>query len=341
MKDFDFDSLIIDVFPEPIIIITIAGDIKKINKSAQKWFSVSQNWKNVNLNQITLIKTPKLERLLRAWGRSGSMVQGSLPIRQQDGSYLKLPLEAVGVPFHDTVLIMLRFQINNSMLHKFISLKQRINNLHFEIANQKIVESQLALEYQQTLQNNNRLKFLAFQDELTQISNRRFFEESLERYWCEATEKKYSLALIFLDIDHFKLYNDLYGHVQGDNCLRTVAQAINNKIRGDHDIVARYGGEEFVVLSKKCNLNLVLKMVERIFSGINDLAIPHHSSPTSKILTISAGVALIEPLITMENYKILIEFADQALYQAKMEGRNRYSLFDYNYITLRSNGTFR
>lgn len=165
------------------------------------------------------------------------------------------------------------------------------------------------------------LRELASVDGLTGISNRRQFDERIEAEWraCRRTEQ--SLAMIMIDVDHFKKYNDHYGHLEGDACLKIVAQALKESQWRGRDIAARYGGEEFVCLMPETKLEDALKKAEAIRKRIFDLALPHATSDTADRVTISVGVACTVP--DDEDLKCLIAAADEQLYKAKEGGRNR------------------
>lgn len=166
-----------------------------------------------------------------------------------------------------------------------------------------------------------RLSQIAATDGLTGVPNRRSFEEALEREWRRATRHETSVAVLMLDVDHFKLYNDHYGHQMGDDVLRSVAECISGKMRRPGDTAARYGGEEFVALLADTELTGALNVAESIREAVTALAIPHAASPAGQI-TISIGVACIRPTLG-ERPSALIREADQALYDAKRAGRDQ------------------
>ncbi|MFB1486673.1 MULTISPECIES: diguanylate cyclase domain-containing protein [unclassified Thiocapsa] len=165
------------------------------------------------------------------------------------------------------------------------------------------------------------LEELARLDGLTEINNRRGFNETLEREWMRAQRQAGLLSLAILDIDHFKAYNDTYGHAQGDRCLIQVARFLRGGFKRSTDIVARYGGEEFVILMPDTPLDTAFGLVQAAVSGIAALGLPHRSSPIAEHVTISAGVASRVPS-AQENPVHLVECADAALYRAKSQGRN-------------------
>lgn len=177
---------------------------------------------------------------------------------------------------------------------------------------------------QKLKETNQILEHLSNVDGLTSVLNRRNFEENLSREWMLAIRESTPLSLILIDIDHFKDYNDTYGHLQGDDCLRQVAEVLKSAINQPTDFVARYGGEEFAILLPKTDGNGALLLAEKLRAQIEALQIPHEGSKVSHYVTISAGVAAITPEYG-SLAKELISNTDQALYQAKKEGRNRVS----------------
>ena len=165
-------------------------------------------------------------------------------------------------------------------------------------------------------------------DVLTNIANRRYFEKHLDAEWRRARRNNTPLSLIMVDVDNFKLYNDNYGHLKGDICLRMIAQALQSGIKRPTDLVARYGGEEFAILLPETELEGAAILAENLRQQIINLAVPHAYSTVNNTVTISLGVATVIPHHTLPN--ILVERADKALYRAKRNGRNRVAL-DYAY----------
>ncbi|WP_413174056.1 diguanylate cyclase domain-containing protein [Anabaena azotica] len=181
-------------------------------------------------------------------------------------------------------------------------------------------------------QANQQLELLANLDALTQVANRRCFNNRLLQEWEELAKEQYPLSLIIFDIDAFKSYNDYYGHLAGDDCLLQIAQAVYSLIRHldvnrPADLVARYGGEEFAVLLPNTDLKGGAKVAERIQEAIHDLAIPHIKSHVKDIVTVSLGVAALIPSLEVKP-DILIASADKALYEAKQQGRDQYCIND-------------
>jgi len=174
----------------------------------------------------------------------------------------------------------------------------------------------------QLKQRTDMLEKLALVDGLTGISNRRSFDQTLEREWRKTRRNGSCLGLIMIDIDNFKAYNDNYGHGAGDECLRQVAGAIGSAGRRPGDFVGRYGGEEFVVVLPECNLEGVVQVAETIRLAVKELNIPHAFSAASEYVSISLGCASMRYESGTES-DALLRKADQALYRAKEQGRDR------------------
>jgi len=161
-------------------------------------------------------------------------------------------------------------------------------------------------------------------DSLTQIANRRRFDEYISQEWMRHRRLQQPVGLLICDVDHFKLFNDHYGHQAGDDCLRAVATVISKGVRRSVDLVARYGGEEFAVVLPGTELEGSVQIAEQIRDAVTKATIPHAKSPVCGIVTLSIGVASRTPqLKTAMDVHSLIEEADRYLYLAKRSGRNR------------------
>jgi diguanylate cyclase (GGDEF)-like protein len=169
---------------------------------------------------------------------------------------------------------------------------------------------------------NLELKRLANSDGLTQVANRRRFDEYLAQEWQQMLREQQPLSLILCDVDCFKAYNDIYGHQEGDQCLRQVASVISAVAKRAVDLVARYGGEEFAVILPNTASEGAQQVAQNIQASIKALALPHAASSAAPIVTLSQGIATRIPQIGNDPDQ-LIAAADQALYRAKQSGRNR------------------
>ena len=167
------------------------------------------------------------------------------------------------------------------------------------------------------------LKDMARRDSLTGLANRKALDEYLESIWSYARREGQPLALAMIDIDHFKAFNDHYGHQAGDRCLAAVADIVGKGARRPLDFTARFGGEEFVLVLPGPSIEAAEKITDYLRRQIVLLNIPHETSPTAPYVTVSAGLAHVDPQSTSRSIDGLIQLADQALYDAKQRGRNR------------------
>jgi len=183
------------------------------------------------------------------------------------------------------------------------------------------------------------LNELVANDGLTGIHNRRMFDEHVNVTWQQAIREKQRMALLLVDIDHFKLYNDHYGHQKGDECLRAVAATLKRSARRPLDFTARYGGEEFAVVLYSPTRDYVAELPIVIQDAIAALAIAHAASTCSAHLTVSIGVAYVQPG-AQRSVHGFVQLADEALYEAKDQGRNCVRFMEEEYSTMHT-GAFR
>jgi diguanylate cyclase (GGDEF)-like protein/PAS domain S-box-containing protein len=196
----------------------------------------------------------------------------------------------------------------NGNISHYVAVFRNITNL-------KMIEHKLT-------KMNEKLSVLSSLDGLTGIPNRRSFDEELQNRWNESLASGTPLSLLMLDIDFFKKYNDTYGHLQGDECLKKVAMCLTETAAGPLNLVARYGGEEFAIVMANTDKVTAFTMAENVNKMIRDLRIPHLQSEVHDYVTVSVGVASILPGESTSPFT-LIEKADRALYGAKAKGRDR------------------
>ena len=212
--------------------------------------------------------------------------------------------------------------------YKKIELLARIRSmlkLNHEIKRHKAFEQKLQELTLQLEASNKLLEHLSYRDSLTGIANRRYFDEFIEQEWKRAVREVYPISLIFVDIDHFKAFNDAYGHPAGDECLRQVARALTNSIKRPADIIARYGGEEFIAVLPGTDAAGAISVAELMKANVVGLGIEHASSQVVNHVSVSIGVATAIP----DRYNTptsLITNADRALYKAKSDGRNKVAM---------------
>ncbi len=192
--------------------------------------------------------------------------------------------------------------------------------IHMELRSltYKVMQQAAALE-----QANHELQRLARLDALTQVANRRWFDEYINREWRRLARDGKPLALIFCDVDSFKAYNDHYGHLMGDSCLQKLAHTLERAAQRPADLVARYGGEEFVIVLPDTTVQGAIHVAKTVQECMTQLQIPHAYSEASDVVTISLGVACQIPQHDSP-LEPLIAAADKALYVAKQKGRNTY-----------------
>lgn len=179
------------------------------------------------------------------------------------------------------------------------------------------------------------LRDMVARDGLTGIQNRRMFDQHIHRTWQLALSERQRVAVFLVDIDCFKDYNDRYGHQAGDECLRAVAVCLNQCARRPLDVVARYGGEEFALVLYQATREYVAEVLTRIQRSVAELNIPHEASRVASRLTVSIGAAYVLPGAN-RTHEGLIQLADEALYAAKEQGRNRVVVMEAEYQTLQT-----
>ncbi len=169
---------------------------------------------------------------------------------------------------------------------------------------------------------NEIIKEQSIKDFLTGLYNKRYFDEKFSELWFRSIRRKELVTVLMIDVDCFKLYNDTYGHLMGDNTLKKVAQSIKEVFQRHEDIVARFGGEEFIVATVETNKEQIKKHAENLITKIYNKKIPHQNSLVEKYVTVSIGISSIIPL-NENSIDSLLTISDNALYKAKEKGRNR------------------
>jgi len=205
---------------------------------------------------------------------------------------------------------------------ELLSRVRSVMCLKREIDRRKAREAELLRMTEQLEMINKTLENLINIDSLTDVGNRRYFDKLLENEWQRAARRSDPIALLMIDIDDFKSFNNAYGRHKGDQCLRQVATALNEVIKRAGDFVVRYGGEEFAVVLPNTDSDGAVAVAEQLRSVIDGLKIPHEQSSLGEILTVSIGIAAGVPRQGSDQ-RLIVAAAESALYVAKGEGRNR------------------
>jgi diguanylate cyclase (GGDEF)-like protein len=213
---------------------------------------------------------------------------------------------------------------------KVVELLARLRSaliLKRELDNRKARQQELLELTEKLRETNYILEKLSTQDALTGLANRRSFDRVMHVEWARSVREATALSAIMIDIDFFKAYNDYYGHLKGDECLRQVAHTLRSKLRRPGDLVARYGGEEFLALLPHTGRDGAYAVAHAFHDGVDLLHLEHAASPIADHVTLSLGVATVVPS-SHSHEEDLIRFADHALYDAKHQGRDRIVVYD-------------
>jgi diguanylate cyclase (GGDEF)-like protein len=206
----------------------------------------------------------------------------------------------------------------------FVLLVHGVYRFRWNQLTQRTTElvEELSLRTEALEEANECLKQLSLEDSLTSLLNRRAFDALLQDECRRADRSQLPLALMMLDIDYFKQFNDIYGHQSGDNCLVLIAKALKAGCGRAGDFVARYGGEEIAIILPATTMDTAMFQAESLRHKVQDLAIPHSGSDIGKVVTVSIGIVSVLPTPKMHPSE-LVATADRALYRAKETGRNR------------------
>jgi diguanylate cyclase (GGDEF)-like protein len=195
------------------------------------------------------------------------------------------------------------------------------------------------IRFRRTFLEHGLVSEMAARDGLTGLKNRRAFDEHLRRSWQQALRDRRSLAVMMIDVDHFKAFNDRYGHQAGDDALQRVAAVVDGFAQRPLDLAARYGGEELAVILFDITRDHADKIAEQLRAAVQALGIEHVDSRESVAVTVSVGVAIVRPKLDRSPEGV-VQLADEALYAAKKDGRNRVRVFESEYAAL-STGKFK
>ncbi|MGC4068048.1 MAG: diguanylate cyclase [Polyangiaceae bacterium] len=203
------------------------------------------------------------------------------------------------------------------------SLEDELRVLRAEVEERRIIESRLRLAQRSLEESSERFARLSQIDALTNLANRRRFDEFLEREWRRSIRQRSSISLVVIEVDYFKLFNDTYGHGIGDDCLREIAEVIGSAARRPGDLSARLGGEEFAVVLCDTELDGARAVAHHVRAAVENLAIDHETTLVQEldVVTVSVGVATKLPDLS-SGPSVLLYHADEALYLAKQDGHN-------------------
>jgi diguanylate cyclase (GGDEF)-like protein len=292
---------------------------------------IDSHFYNMNLDDIEVQSKPLLpDTLIRYTQKTMETLildNPSEDIRFLDNAYLRVeqPKSLMCFPILEQGRLVAIVYLENNMIEKAFTNRHR-DTVEL-IAAQAAISLMNARHYEsledKVAQRTEELQQLAIKDGLTGIFNRREFDIRLSSEWSRSSRDSSSLTLIMIDIDHFKSYNDNYGHPEGDKCIKLVAETLNNAMTRNNDLVARYGGEEFVILMTNTDHEAAELIARRCQDRIKALNIRHEFSSTEDHITISMGICTMMSLPGLDS-AMLVKSADVALYKAKQNGRNQY-----------------
>lgn len=314
-RSFEFLKKVVDSVADHIVVVDERGHIVFTNRS---WDTFGQsNACAVQDNWIGLDYLSVCDRAAAAGDTVAAAAAKAVrrTIARNEPSYLEYPCHS---PNQKRWFMMSA----TSFEHK--------NAVYVAISHTDITQRKLAEEQAVSLSNI---------DGLTGVFNRRYFDAFLRQEWQRCTRLRLPITLAMVDIDHFKLVNDSYGHQFGDDCLVKISNVLRTYTRRPGDICARYGGEEFVLVFGESELEKVLPLLEQTLDAIRALDLPNEHSPTAPIVTASIGVAAMQPRRGMTS-ELLVQQADALLYAAKNNGRNRIESGD-SLVRLTSDGRGR
>ena len=317
-----------ELLPEPMLLIAGTGHIIAANTSAVSLYGYLTEDELVTKSIFELSREikSKVSKFLDACARSRAMVFESMSFYTKSGKPVDCQAEGCA------------FRVSNSKYESTVLIRcvkeptQKIGEDHNMIDNHP--KDNVIFTF--TEKYNRELEYLSYHDELTGLSNRRRFENRLISEWKRSVREQSTLALILVDVDYFKQYNDTYGHLAGDECLRRIAKTLQACCKRPADLSARYGGEEFILLLPDTNVEGATFLAETIREKIEDLNIRHETSEAHTIVTVSSGVAVVKPSQD-DSQNELIAHADEALYFAKQHGRNLVALIPDPWLQLNSN----
>lgn len=323
-KEIRLQRLIYEVIPEPFFILDQNGDFLKVNPKGMEilGYPPQELWQKDFMDVVPLEELSIVRERFEEIGQ-GREVRFRTKMISRLGE--QIPVELFGVGMEDAIFIMLRD------LRERIEIEAELERIKKE-SSEKIRERDLYARELQVIRDLYKEKMkeiemmgqealrLSYIDDLTGIYNHRFFIEQLTLEVERQKRLDIPLSLLMIDIDYFKNYNDMNGHLAGDQALKAIAKLIQQGVR-QTDIVARYGGEEFSAILINAGREKALEIAERVRKNVADTQFPYEKAQPNQDVTVSVGVATFSPSIS--TVTDLIREADHALYRAKKRGRNR------------------
>jgi diguanylate cyclase (GGDEF)-like protein/PAS domain S-box-containing protein len=301
---------ILNASPDDITITDLQGRIQVVSPAAKKLFGYEPQNESFLGSQLVDYIIP--EDRERAKANIQIMFKGEL----------SGPNEYSGIRKDNSTF---HIEVNSGLIHDANGQPVKMVFIVRDISERKEAEEKIQQLIQQLEVEKQTAQLNAITDSLTGLPNRRYFDQALLKEIRRYKRTGNSLSLIMLDVDHFKKYNDRYGHVAGDECLRQIGSVLRQLVGRATDIVARYGGEEFVAILSSTDQEGAELLAERIRKTIEALEIPHSDSKISEFVTVSLGVVTVKPPIKFSSEQIVV-LADEAMYSAKRAGRNRVSV---------------
>lgn len=256
--------------------------------------------------------------LLRSNAKTRSIPIIFLSAAQKERQHVFKGYDSGGVDYilkpFEPVVLKSKMRIFLDMYRQRHQLEQKTRELDAKLVELEEVQQQLE-------EKNEQLRRLSIRDGLTGLINRRRFDELMKTEWKRGLRNQHPLSVVIVDIDHFKAYNDHYGHLVGDDCLCRVAETLSVSLHREVDRVCRYGGEEFIAILPDTSMEGAVQVAERMRRNVCELRIRHKGSDTADYLTISVGVSCAVPRLD-RHVAQLLDSADSALYEAKKSGRN-------------------
>ena len=298
---------IINASPDNITITDLEGKILMISPVAKKMFGYEQDYENfMDMDLFDFIVDEDVEK---AKANIVKMYEGST----------RSTTEYIGIRKDKTSFDI---EVNSGFINNAEGIPDKMVFIVRDISERKLVDHQMKELVKQLEIERNTAQLNAITDSLTGLYNRGYFDKTMRAEFSRLNRSGSMMSLIMLDIDHFKKFNDSYGHLAGDKCIQMITTMLNNSVGRPSDIAARYGGEEFIVILPETDENGAKMLGERIRKGVEDLKIPHITSDTAKFVTVSVGIVTVYPARLVSPDQAL-KLVDDALYSAKDQGRNR------------------